>query len=90
MITRGSRQGMGSFIGTAGDEGPAPISLGVTWMGDSDGGNASGGLELSEGAIVSIARAEVRRGAQAALRSTSSLEITPWRAITETETDSHV
>ena len=25
-------------------------------MGDSDGGNASGGLELSEGAIVSIAR----------------------------------
>ena len=63
MITRGSRQGMGSFIGTAGDEGTAPISLGVTWMGDSDGGNASGGLELSEGAIVSIARAcvEVRK-----------------------------
>ena len=54
---------MGSFVGTAGDEGTAPISLGVTWMGDSDGGNASGGLELSEGAIVSIARAEVRRGA---------------------------
>ena len=47
---------MGSFVGTAGDEGTAPISLGVTWMGDSDGGNASGGLELSEGAIVSIAR----------------------------------
>ena len=59
----GSNQGVGSFVGTAGDEGTAPISLGVTWMGDSDGGNASGGLELSEGAIVSIARAcvEVRK-----------------------------
>ena len=37
-------------------------------MGDSDGGNASGGLELSEGAIVSIVRAEVRKQLSARVR----------------------
>ena len=77
----GRAKGVGSFVGTTGDEGAAPISpispisLGGTaiaqdgargqggaWMGGSDSGNANGGgLELSEGAIVSIVRAEVRK-----------------------------
>ena len=30
-------------------------------MGGSDGGNANGGFELTEGAIVSMVRAEVRK-----------------------------
>jgi hypothetical protein len=72
----GRAKGVGSFVGMTGDEGAtpiSPISLGGTaiarargqggaWMGGSDSGNANGGgLELSEGAIVSIVRAEVRK-----------------------------